>query len=150
MTHAQQQRRQQGLKRGRQAIGDAEPVKLISHAVPTTAPSREARVAWNDDFPAKFQVLDKIGEGSFGSVWLGKKRNRTEDGNDHDAERREEEGLVAIKRINPTCSPSRILNEFEQMKKLRGGESVVVLPADILGFLVLPVFFRTLIPGPKA
>ncbi len=134
MTQAPKQRRQQqGLKRGRQAIGaDAEPVKVTSHAIPTTEPSREARVAWNNDFPPNFQVLDKIGEGSFGSVWLGK---RTEDGNGHgpDGERREEEeGLVAIKRINPTCSPSRILNEFEQMKKLRGGESGLVL--SVCGF----------------
>lgn len=109
---------QQGLKRRRDAIGaDSDAPK---------EPSREAKAAWNNDFPAKFDVLEKIGEGSFGTVWLGRRwkqeDERMQQQPSAEVGRREGGDLVAIKRINPTCSPSRILNEFEQMKKLRGGE----------------------------
>lgn len=114
---------QQGLKRRREAIG-TDAVRADSDS--PREPSREAKAAWNDDFPANFHVLDKIGEGSFGTVWLAQKH---EEGSKHQQQQHsaeggrqeEEDDLVAIKRINPTCSPSRILNEFEQMQKLRGG-----------------------------
>lgn len=117
---------QQGLKRRREAIGADTVVSVDSHS--PNEPSREAQAAWNNDFPAKFYVLDKIGEGSFGTVWLGRRRNEENKKHaqqqHHSAEggRQEEGDLVAIKRINPTCSPSRILNEFALMEKLRGGE----------------------------
>lgn len=117
---------QQGLKRRREVIG-ADTVRVGLDA--PKEPSREAKAAWDDDFPTKFHVLDKIGEGSFGTVWLGRRRSEEDSINHarHSAEggEQEEDDLVAIKRINPTCSPSRILNEFEQMQKLRGGESGV-------------------------
>lgn len=123
----------QSLKRRRDAIG-TDTLRVGSDA--PGEPSREAKAAWNDDFPAKFRVLDKIGEGSFGTVWLGRRRAEEDthkQQHQHSAEggRQEEDGLLAIKRINPTCSPSRILNEFEQMQKLRGGENGVC-------FLVCP------------
>lgn len=113
-------------KRGRQDLGAGKTGDILGLA--PTEPSREARIAWNDDFPPNFLVCDKIGEGSFGTVWTatrvqedGKHRGR------HDGESRGEEErgqeLVALKRINPTCSPSRILNEFNQMRTLGGGEA---------------------------
>lgn len=55
-------------------------------------------------------MLDKIGEGSFGTVWTARDRRCTE----------ATAPLVALKRINPTCSPSRILNEYQQMRMLGG------------------------------
>eukprot|EP00903_Cladosiphon_okamuranus_P012151 g11399.t1 len=146
---------QQGLKRRREAIGAGAAVSVgVDSGDAPKGPSREARAAWNDDFPAKFHVLDKIGEGSFGTVWLGRRRN-TEGGEkqqqqqqqqQHSAVRQKKDDLVAIKRINPTCSPSRILNEFEQMRKLRGGnhnviqvQGVVRTPGGVFA-LVMPYF----------
>lgn len=72
----------------------------------------------------RFEVLDKVGEGSFGTVWTAK---------EHDKEA--SEPLLALKRINLTCSPSRILNEFEQMRKL-GGERV-----EMFGRNFFSIFF---------
>lgn len=70
--------------------------------------SREARLAWDDDFPEQFELLGKIGEGSFSTVWKARERS-------------DKAGPVfALKRINPTCAPSRILEEYRQMKKLGG------------------------------
>ncbi|CAN0404146.1 unnamed protein product, partial [Laminaria digitata] len=114
-----------GLKRRRQAHDSAERRPKIGALVPGE-PSREAQVGWGDDFPLNFKVLSKIGEGSFGTVWTAKRTEAREGAN---AKGRGGgggaggggEGLVALKRINPTCSPSRILNEFEQMRKLGGG-----------------------------
>ncbi|CAN0423288.1 unnamed protein product [Ectocarpus sp. 12 AP-2014] len=136
-------------KRGRQDLGAGKTEDLSSF--PHTQPSREARIAWNDDFPRNFLVCEKIGEGSFGTVWtatrlqeVGKQRGR------HDGESRGEEErdqkLVALKRINPTCSPSRILNEFNQMRALGGGghnvievQGVVRTPGGVFA-LVMPFF----------
>lgn len=131
------------LKRRREAHDIAERRPKIGALVPGE-PSREAQVGWGDDFPTNFKVLAKIGEGSFGTVWTAKRTKEKGGGNakgegggvmegnaaDEAAAggggvEEETDGLVALKRINPTCSPSRILNEFEQMRKL-GGEYVDV------------------------
>lgn len=128
-----------GLKRRRETYDMAERRLKIGTLVPGE-PSREAQVGWGDDFPVNFKVLSKIGEGSFGTVWTARRGNGREGGSangvrgwgagEEGLEGQEEEegggeteGLVALKRINPTCSPSRVLNEFEQMRKL-GGEVV--------------------------
>lgn len=103
------------LKRRWQDIGGGKARAAIGSFV---EPSPEARTGWANDFPEHFEVLTKIGEGTFSTVWAARRRERGDD-----ASRGEEDGgLVALKRINPTCSPTRILNEFEQMRKL-GGES---------------------------
>ncbi|CAB1119151.1 unnamed protein product [Ectocarpus sp. CCAP 1310/34] len=136
-------------KRGRQDLGAGKTEDLSS--LPSTEPTREARIAWNDDFPRNFLVCEKIGEGSFGTVWTA--RRLEEDGKQrgpHDGESRGEEErdqkLVALKRINPTCSPSRILNEFNQMRRLGGGghnvievQGVVRTPGGVFA-LVMPFF----------
>lgn len=90
-----------GLKRPRveilgaaeQHVGDSD----IRRRHLVKAPSHEARIGWSNDFPERFEVLNKIGEGSFGTVWTGQERD----------ENKKMEPLVALKRINPTCSPSR-------------------------------------------
>lgn len=115
---------QQGLKRRRQAVtGDNASARFGPSAL---RPSREARIAWDDDFPAEFDVLEKIGEGSFGTVWTATATATAAEPEASQGEHGEKEdgkGLVALKRINPTCSPSRILNEFNQMRKLGAGEA---------------------------
>eukprot|EP00752_Nemacystus_decipiens_P008135 g7275.t1 len=137
----------QGQKRRREAIGTGA---ARQDSGTPKEPSREAKAAWNNDFPTKFHVLDKIGEGSFGTVWLGRRRRNEEGINTQQHSkgggRQGDEHLVAIKRINPTCSPSRILNEFEQMRKLRGGQhnviqvqGVVRTPGGVFA-LVMPYF----------
>jgi len=62
------------------------------------------------DFPelaGRYKVLEKVGEGTFSSVYTAVVNNGTN-------------AIVALKRINPTCSPSRIINEINCLKKLGG------------------------------
>ncbi|CAM9866699.1 unnamed protein product [Ectocarpus fasciculatus] len=138
-------------KRGRQDLAGAGKTRDLSGLAPTE-PSREARLAWNNDFPRNFLVCEKIGEGSFGTVWTatrlqedGKQRGHRCDGESRGEEERAQE-IVALKRINPTCSPSRILNEFNQMRTLGGGrhnvievQGVVRTPGGVFA-LVMPFF----------
>ncbi|CAM9810441.1 unnamed protein product [Ectocarpus sp. 4 AP-2014] len=116
-------------KRGRQNLGAGKTEDFS--IFPPTEPSREARIAWNDDFPRNFLVCEKIGEGSFGTVWTARRlqedcKQRGRHGGDSRGEEERDRKLVALKRINPTCSPSRILNEFNQMRTLGGGGHNVI------------------------
>lgn len=128
---------QPGLKRRRTAITGESPSNHSGLSAPR--PSREARSAWNDDFPADFAVLEKIGEGSFGTVWTARSINSTVTpavrvrpaASQSEEPEKEDEGLVALKRINPTCSPSRILNEFNQMRNLGAGEATYSWLSDV-------------------
>lgn len=118
-------------------------------------PSREAAAGWGNDFPVDFEVLSKIGEGSFGTVWTAREKGKRPSergakerrqggqggGKEEEGKEEEEDGgrgeeLVALKRINPTCSPSRILNEFEQMRKL-GGERAETTYHEAIGYHIL-------------
>lgn len=94
------------LKRRR--IDSPGEKQLLESIFPPAGPSREAKLAWDDDFPEQFDILEKIGEGSFGTVWTAREHGNAAS------------PLFALKRINPTCSPSRILNEYQQMRKLGG------------------------------
>ncbi|PRP85956.1 cell division cycle 7-related protein kinase-like [Planoprotostelium fungivorum] len=59
----------------------------------------------------RYQIIEKIGEGTFSSVYKALPLKQRPQGMP------EEDTYVAIKRIYPTCSPARIINE---MKHLRG------------------------------
>ncbi|CAM9738539.1 unnamed protein product [Scytosiphon promiscuus] len=139
---------QAGLKRRRQAITGEDRSAYSDRSAPR--PSREAIIAWDDDFPAEYDVLEKIGEGSFGTVWTATAAATSIPSKPAAPEREQEckgdKGLVALKRINPTCSPSRILNEFNQMRKLGAGHhnviqvhGVVRTPGGVFA-LVMPFF----------
>lgn len=109
-----------GLKRRRV---ESSGVKWIeAEFFPSAGPSRQARQAWDDDLPEQFEVVRSVGEGTFSTVWLARDRNSTSD------------SIYALKRVNPTCSPSRILNEYQQMRKL-GGELVSDEDKSRLGVL---------------
>lgn len=112
-----------GIKRRREPlrVTNVEELARSSHA----QPSRDARIAWANDFPENFEVLLKIGEGSFGTVWSARRKGPRPRQGGGLGEGEENRALMALKRINPTCSPSRILNEFEQMRKL-GGEAACI------------------------
>ena len=97
-------------------------------------PSREARIGWANDFPEDFEILSKVGEGTFSTVWSAKAKSARQDCGGGGLEK-----LVALKRIHPTCSPSRILNEFEQMRKLGGGCVVCTLNLEEAGLLLYDI-----------
>lgn len=79
-------------------------------------PTFEVKIGWANDFPEYFKILAKVGEGTFSTVWSARPMVDSKKHGDG-----ETEGLLALKRIDPTCSPARILNEFIQMRDL-GGE----------------------------
>lgn len=56
-----------------------------------------------EELRGKYRVLEKIGEGTFSVVY---KACRIDNPNQ----------IVALKRIYPTCSPNRILNELKHLK----------------------------------
>lgn len=115
-----------GIKRRREPlrVANAEELARSSH----TEPSRDARIAWANDFPENFEVLFKIGEGSFGTVWSARRNGPRPRQGGGPGGGEEKGALMALKRINPTCSPSRILNEFEQMRKLGGEAAYMYIP----------------------
>ncbi|CAN0421417.1 unnamed protein product, partial [Discosporangium mesarthrocarpum] len=88
-----------------------------------------------------FDVLDKIGTGSFGTVWTARRRRK----DTSPSSTRDYEPIVALKRINSTCSPQRILNEYRHMCRLGGRHNVVSVeglvrtPGGCFG-LVMPYF----------
>ncbi|CAM9514860.1 unnamed protein product, partial [Choristocarpus tenellus] len=82
-------------------------------------PSTKVKLGWEGDFPEEYEVLDCCGKGSFGSCWTA--RERTKDKN----RGAEEERVVVLKRINRTCSPGRILNEYQHLCRLGGQHNVV-------------------------
>eukprot|EP01117_Protostelium_nocturnum_P005075 TRINITY_DN1837_c0_g1_i2.p1 TRINITY_DN1837_c0_g1~~TRINITY_DN1837_c0_g1_i2.p1 ORF type:complete len:522 (+),score=158.65 TRINITY_DN1837_c0_g1_i2:330-1895(+) len=69
----------------------------------------------------QFEVKEKIGEGTFSSVYKAIPVNRKCYGIG------ESESFVALKRIYPTCSPLRILNEMQHLKRLGGKHHVLPL-----------------------
>uniref|UniRef100_A0A7S2RTJ7 non-specific serine/threonine protein kinase n=1 Tax=Rhizochromulina marina TaxID=1034831 RepID=A0A7S2RTJ7_9STRA len=67
--------------------------------------------------PAGLQVMHKLGEGSFGSVFLARRHGCYADP--------EEDGdagcLVAVKQVFPTIAPHRVQNEIKHLHHLSGG-----------------------------
>eukprot|EP01118_Nematostelium_gracile_P018239 TRINITY_DN804_c0_g1_i1.p1 TRINITY_DN804_c0_g1~~TRINITY_DN804_c0_g1_i1.p1 ORF type:complete len:475 (+),score=75.85 TRINITY_DN804_c0_g1_i1:103-1527(+) len=61
----------------------------------------------------KFEIIEKIGEGTFSSVYKAISVKTNE--------------IVALKRINTTCSPERILNEMNHLYELKGKEHIAAL-----------------------
>lgn len=80
-------------------------------------------------FPAldkSYKIVNKIGEGTFSSVYLGEVVHSTRG-------KPKSNSLVALKRIYVTSSPQRIYNELNLLYKLRGNENVAPL-LDVLRF----------------
>ncbi|EPQ28393.1 uncharacterized protein PFL1_04220 [Pseudozyma flocculosa PF-1] len=82
---------------------------------------------------AHYKIVDKLGEGTFSSVYKAVDLQHAYYDNDHWALRQEtaigtrSKVYVALKRIYVTSSPSRIVNELEIMEELRDAEHVAYL-----------------------
>lgn len=75
----------------------------------------------NCSFPyldTTYKIFNKIGEGTFSTVYLGQKINSLQ---------KEKYKLVALKRIYVTSSPQRIYNELKLLYKLSGHDNVAPL-----------------------
>lgn len=76
-----------------------------------------------------FVVLDKVGEGTFSTVFKAHPVSRPDQ-------------PVALKRLYPTSSPRRVLNEIQCLRALNGAEGVTRVLACLRNFgeviLVLP------------
>lgn len=98
-----------------------------------------------------FRLLDKIGEGTFSSVYQAVDLRRDEYENDWDydqaASPQNQVNLVAIKRIYVTSSPARIANELRILKKLGGCANIAPLITAMRSrdqvVAVLPYFEHT-------
>ncbi|PRP80422.1 hypothetical protein PROFUN_11968 [Planoprotostelium fungivorum] len=62
------------------------------------------------------EIIEKIGEGTFSSVYKARPIHRSKN---------MKEEFVAIKRIYPSCSPARILNEMKMLRRLTGCPTVL-------------------------
>ncbi|ODQ68209.1 kinase-like protein [Nadsonia fulvescens var. elongata DSM 6958] len=81
----------------------------------------------------KYRLLDKIGEGTFSSVYKAEDLcydlydNSWDSSSSYLKKRKPRKKLVALKRIYVTSSPMRILNELELLHCLRGCDEVAPL-----------------------
>ncbi|KAN0061054.1 Cell division control protein 7 [Thecaphora frezii] len=82
---------------------------------------------------AHYKIVDKLGEGTFSSVYKAVDLQHEYYDNEHWAYRQSSATgprsrvYVALKRIYVTSSPSRIMNELEIMEELRNAEHVAYL-----------------------
>lgn len=87
----------------------------------------------NCSFPkldSTYRIFNKIGEGTFSSVYLGQKIINKKEKGDATITK---SPLVALKRIYVTSSPQRIFNELNLLYTLRGHPNVAPL-LDVLRF----------------
>ncbi|XP_065828918.1 cell division cycle 7-related protein kinase-like [Oscarella lobularis] len=116
-------RREQPSKRRKERDDDDEPPRqridtsLLDAAVP--------------EIGTRFDVLEKVGEGTFSSVFKASTRGKPQ-------------RLVALKHILPTSSPARIANELQSLHVLEGKHNVIKIESSIRYedqvVLVLPYF----------
>ncbi|KAG0681217.1 retrotransposon-like protein 1 [Pichia californica] len=80
-------------------------------------------ISFTDNFPGldkQYKILQKIGEGTFSSVYLAKPTSRS-------LAIKNIKSKVALKRIYVTSSPQRIYNELNLLYSLRGHKNVAPL-----------------------
>ncbi|PRP84813.1 hypothetical protein PROFUN_07467 [Planoprotostelium fungivorum] len=89
-------------------------------------PSREEEGEFAE-ISNEYDIIEKIGEGTFSMVYKAVRKQKTEATSSplQPPSSSSDEDFVALKRINPTCSPARICNEMKHLKNLGGKHNVL-------------------------